>query len=445
MKLKSRLSYVFCVNSFVAFCLIIPCMPYSLSTQTITLAICSIVQLILATNSIVLSIWYMLNDNSIAIAPKMHIVPLKELLFSVISSILTILYLYQMNKICTYLIIDTISKAYLLRSRLTNKILHRKMIISLLIISSTCCMLYQIQTILFPVLCYIVNISALDSTPGFISGIASTLVFYMGISTTFWITSIPFSYLIPLFFNIDTLNEGSKNPGATNLNRLVLQKRKSKSIIFISGIADIMKAAVPVCIMYRSNIVNIIHKRIMIIDKATPFMGVTPEFVNALVELIPALLYSILSGIALSGNIWSPFLRFRGGLGAACFFGIMIGFASKSYFHILIMLSVPVIWLVLTNNLKRNVPISYADKIEISAEHITIPFYIAGVYLPFYKGVVITMIASVWGIFLMWAMSGPQNHHAEFIATVFSFVCVVLRHDIRKGFVDLSLVKKIRS
>jgi len=105
--------------------------------------------------------------------------------------------------------------------------------------------------------------------------------------------SIPFAYIISrVFYGIDIRTQGSGNPGATNVWRVVGKKPAAATFAL-----DVLKGLAPV----------------MAAKKYFPDMN---------------LVVPIASGFcAVAGHVWSPFLKFRGGKGVATGFGVFLGLA----------------------------------------------------------------------------------------------------------------------
>lgn len=106
--------------------------------------------------------------------------------------------------------------------------------------------------------------------------------------------AIPFGYLIGLLHGVVILEVGSGNIGATNLTRVLKQHNVSRAWIWgIMGLLlDITKGALPVWLYLRYD---------------------------------PSQQWVIMVALAaVSGHLWSPFLRFRGGRGVATSLGVIL-------------------------------------------------------------------------------------------------------------------------
>ncbi|OGS45916.1 MAG: acyl-phosphate glycerol 3-phosphate acyltransferase [Elusimicrobia bacterium RIFOXYD2_FULL_34_15] len=108
---------------------------------------------------------------------------------------------------------------------------------------------------------------------------------------SFLIGSIPMAYLISkIFYGIDIREHGSGNPGATNVWRVLGKIPGSITFLF-----DFSKGFFPV----------LISKKIF--PDASLYVPMITGF------------------LAITGHIWTPFLRFRGGKGVATSFGVFLG------------------------------------------------------------------------------------------------------------------------
>jgi acyl-phosphate glycerol 3-phosphate acyltransferase len=133
---------------------------------------------------------------------------------------------------------------------------------------------------------------------------------FLHLFVSFIIGSIPFSVILPLFFfNIKITEFGSKNPGATNVHRVLMTRtRKSIATLFtvLVALLDLGKGILPGYLF--------------------------PEHASAA------------SLIAVLGHMYSPFLMFKGGKGVATFLGAIFG-TVKSYTY----LAPALVWFMLTN------------------------------------------------------------------------------------------------
>lgn len=118
------------------------------------------------------------------------------------------------------------------------------------------------------------------------------------VSISYLVGSIPTSYIIAkLLRGIDIREHGSGNIGATNLMRVV-----GKIPGIIALLLDVGKGALPVVLL-----APIYYK---------PQMGISEP------------LFRVILGLsAVSGHIWTIFLRFKGGKGVATTIGVFIGLA----------------------------------------------------------------------------------------------------------------------
>lgn len=107
------------------------------------------------------------------------------------------------------------------------------------------------------------------------------------------LSAIPFGYLIGLIHGVTILEEGSGNIGATNLTRVLKQHGVSRAWIWgtMGLLLDIAKGALPVWLYlwYEPS-----QQWVVVVALAT-----------------------------VSGHLWTPFLRFRGGRGVATSLGVI--------------------------------------------------------------------------------------------------------------------------
>ena len=133
---------------------------------------------------------------------------------------------------------------------------------------------------------------------------------FLHLFVSFIIGSIPFSVILPLlFFNVKITELGSKNPGATNVNRVLLAKTKKPIAMLFTVLVALLDVG----------------------------KGILPGYLfNE--YACTASLASVL------GHMYSPFLMFRGGKGVATFLGAIFGTAKRYTF-----LAPAVMWFILTN------------------------------------------------------------------------------------------------
>lgn len=117
--------------------------------------------------------------------------------------------------------------------------------------------------------------------------------------------AIPFGYLVARSKGINIFEHGSKNPGATNVKRVLGEKfgRKGKRagdlVFFLDAVKGAAAAAWPLLLRFAvSGEIDLVGRCIYAPDMATPM---------AVVSLIGALL----------GHCFSCFTQFRGGKGVA--------------------------------------------------------------------------------------------------------------------------------
>jgi glycerol-3-phosphate acyltransferase PlsY len=120
------------------------------------------------------------------------------------------------------------------------------------------------------------------------------------------IGSIPFGVLIGRVRGVDILQHGSKNPGATNVARLL--GRPLGAVCFV---LDMGKGAGPVLVA--GSIFNLLGRRPASLDPEVAVLSQTEMW-----------LWLAVACAAIAGHMCSPFLAFRGGKGVATGFGAMV-------------------------------------------------------------------------------------------------------------------------
>ncbi|MBN1384274.1 MAG: glycerol-3-phosphate 1-O-acyltransferase PlsY [Elusimicrobia bacterium] len=119
---------------------------------------------------------------------------------------------------------------------------------------------------------------------------------YIVLVLSFLIGSIPTGYLISkTFYGIDIRQHGSGNTGATNVGRIL-----GKKPAIITFLTDTLKGFLPV----------LLSKKLF------------PD-TSIIVPVIAAFL-------AVAGNMWTPFLKFKGGKGVATGCGVFLGLAPAA-------------------------------------------------------------------------------------------------------------------
>jgi len=120
------------------------------------------------------------------------------------------------------------------------------------------------------------------------------------------IGSIPFGVIIGRARGVDILRRGSKNPGATNVARLL-----GRPLGAVCLILDMIKGAGPVLIA--GSIFNFLGQRPASLDPGVAVLNQTEMW-----------LWLAVACAAVAGHMCSPFLAFRGGKGVATGFGAMV-------------------------------------------------------------------------------------------------------------------------
>ena len=111
--------------------------------------------------------------------------------------------------------------------------------------------------------------------------------------------SVPWAFIIGRLNGIDIREHGSRNVGATNVNR-VLGKKWGVSCFLL----DFLKGLLPILAVKSLSNVNILHQ---------------PEF-----DIV------IIASSAVAGHMWPLFLKFRGGKGISTIAGIILAIAPLS-------------------------------------------------------------------------------------------------------------------
>ena len=109
---------------------------------------------------------------------------------------------------------------------------------------------------------------------------------------TYFLTSIPFGYVIGLFFGKDVTKEGSGNIGATNVARTI-GKKAGLFVLFL----DLLKGFIPVYL--------------------AKLYGFSDKFV------------AVIAILAVVGHCFSVFLKFKGGKGVATGIGVLFALSPK--------------------------------------------------------------------------------------------------------------------
>ncbi|RRJ96335.1 glycerol-3-phosphate 1-O-acyltransferase [Opitutaceae bacterium TAV4] len=131
--------------------------------------------------------------------------------------------------------------------------------------------------------------------------------------------AIPFGYLTARRFGINIFEHGSKNPGATNVKRVlgekfgVLGKRAGTRVFLLDACKGALAAGWPLLIL------PLIHQRVQ------P-LGVTTEWIDVPAFDTATITTTAITGLiaALIGHSFSCFTRFRGGKGVATAAGGLI-------------------------------------------------------------------------------------------------------------------------
>ncbi len=126
------------------------------------------------------------------------------------------------------------------------------------------------------------------------------LKFFLLCLSAYFLGSIPFALIIALPQGIDPRKEGSKNPGATNVARLL-----GKKWGFLTFLGDSGKGILALLIAFL----------------LTPYLAFSKELI-----LAGAGFFSIL------GHLFSIFLKFRGGKGVATTIGVFLILTPKAIF-----------------------------------------------------------------------------------------------------------------
>jgi glycerol-3-phosphate acyltransferase PlsY len=118
--------------------------------------------------------------------------------------------------------------------------------------------------------------------------------------------SIPFGVIIGKARGVDILRGGSKNPGATNVARLL-----GKPLGAVCLVLDMAKGAVPVLVA--GSLLDLLGRRPASVDPGVAVLNSNELW-----------MWLAVACAAVAGHMCSPFLRFRGGKGVATGFGAMV-------------------------------------------------------------------------------------------------------------------------
>jgi glycerol-3-phosphate acyltransferase PlsY len=140
----------------------------------------------------------------------------------------------------------------------------------------------------------------------------------IGLLIAYFLGAIPFGYLLAKYWaNIDILKSGSGNIGATNALRTMGKKAGAAVLIL-----DLLKGFVAVAVISR-----VFYQE-----------GIG----------ISMLAYIYLAGaLAVSGHIWTIFLKFKGGKGVSTTLGVLIGLTTFDLSYLWILLAAFLIWFVI--------------------------------------------------------------------------------------------------
>jgi len=207
-----------------------------------------------------------------------------------------------------------------------------------------------------------------------------SLYFIMPIIVGFLLGAIPFSVIVPLFlFNIDITQLGSRNPGATNVNRVVSKEKGekwAKIITLIVGGLDVFKGILPSLI----------------------FPG------SANVACVAAVF----------GHAYSPFLGFKGGKSVATFFGALVGITRKWQ-----LIAPCIAWELISFNkfIIYYLPFKFKDDYVIIKK-----LWIKETFF-------VTLLCMLYGVIL--SMFFVRNYYTLLqIVTLFLFVCYRHKRDV---------------
>jgi acyl-phosphate glycerol 3-phosphate acyltransferase len=194
---------------------------------------------------------------------------------------------------------------------------------------------------------------------------------------SFMIGGIPFSVILPLmFFNIKITEQGSKNPGLSNVSRVLSQKIGgvfAKFLVIMCGLLELFKGILPGML----------------------FPGRATQ----------ACLVAVL------GHIYSPFLGFRGGKGVNTFLGTMFGATGNINF-----LAPPVAWLILDSNKSAFslLPVKIVNEWMVWR----------GVKIK--RSFAVSLLVSIYGLFMI-VFSGLDLQDKLRFFIIFGIIC--LNHD----------------
>lgn len=304
---------------------------------------------------------------------------------------------------------------------------------------------YSIALVLYnliiPSMKYIILLAYNDQMK-FISGAALMTIFHVFLIFMYFSCSIPWSYIImKSIFNINLFTAGSGNPGTTNAKRALSNNGyNAKYILIITticGLFDIFRAYIPLFIILKYKMIDVIYHYIVLDIQA---FNVLNRTILPYIGIIKFILYCSLVGIGMVGNMWTPWLNFRGGLGAACMFGMIMAFTTSNLKWFIISTTGPILWLILSKIMHK----FSTSFINIDKEHIVININLNKIgisiqHIPLYLGSMVTVISGLTSIIIIYIKARLNfDYKIELFASIFAFICVILRHDLKKGFVDLN-------
>lgn len=472
--LKTRMSYLMLMDSISDLCMaiafIMPIFLYNLSEQAniVTVFIISIVQLLFVINNIIFNISHLFENNiedSAISHPKLIIRSVK---LSLVISIINIMIAFGVEGhnpfiFISHVIIDVLSKIHIIYMISQNYNSHKLGLPNTnnqyLILDKIIAIAYTLigvlgvgKDILLPCLHNILTLTQEKALPDFIAGVLSSTLFALLLVFIYISCAIPWSYVIVrAIFDIDITKVSWGNPGTTNVKRAIANAGYSSRIVSITtitcGVMDMLRAFIPVYIILDSRIIYIIseHSIASAPEIQALFTQINPQLILSILKLTKFFLYACAIAAGMCGNMWTPFLNFHGGLGASCMFGMIMALATSSFKSFLIALLIPISWFLFSQIIhKLQTKFLYTENEHIILKINLSLFGIRLKYIPLYRGVMVTMLAGMVAMIIMSVRAYCDHQRTvELFAAVFAFVCVILRHDLRKGFVDFDKLSEM--
>ena len=284
----------------------------------------------------------------------------------------------------------------------------------------------KIMAILYPIVClfsvgidiinpFVQQIIQSAHNPGTFNIL---LLYITGLAFIYASCAIPWSTIIvKALFDIDITKLGSNNPGLTNTKRVLLAHVKEahkiptiKPCIIFCGLMDIARAGIPMYVLHQSRIVEALSKGIMLGGEIRLF------------------LYCLAVTAGMAGNIWSPFLGFRGGLTAACMFGIIMSSIASSPYWFMLSMTIPIFWYVSGKMLDKAQFNSTC--MSVTQDRVTLSYRFAT--LAFHKTAFNSVLSGLFAISIMsFKFISNSKYSIDLLISIFAFTWTVATHHFK--------------